>query len=286
MRNIFFLIFFLNVLAVSSQNCNTEIPFGENEDVGVFARINGAKIYLESYGDPENQTLLIIHGSGQSIADMSCQITHFMENYHIIAADSRLHGKSQGKINELTYTQLAKDYVSIMDYLSIGRVFVIGYGDGANIALEMASRFPNRVSKMVVSSPNLRPGNDAVKQKEIDANAKLLTQTEELIFNNDTSEDWSRLRNQLELVKFQPNMSKSDVDKIKIPVLVVASDNDFMKLEHVVEIYNNLENAQLFVIPNSNYNYIKDESVFYNYIVEKFLDEAFKRKNYQTRLSK
>ncbi|WP_196892741.1 alpha/beta fold hydrolase [Aureivirga marina] len=279
MKKVVLLLFVLFSFHTKAQDCNTEIPFGENAEVGAFARINGANIYFETYGDPENQTILIIHENGGSIKTMGCQISHFLENYHVISADNRAHGKSEGDAKWLTFEQMANDYIAIMDYLSIARVFIIGYGDGANIALELASKHPNRVSKLVVSSPNLRPGSDAIHVSELETNRNYLEKIEEKIFRNDSTNNWERARAQMELMKFQPNMSNQDLKRIECPVLVVASDNDVVKLGHVIDIYNNLKKAQLFIIPNTSYDYIHKEYVFYNFVVEKFLDEPFEEKH-------
>jgi pimeloyl-ACP methyl ester carboxylesterase len=68
------------------------ITYGSNAQAGQHADVNGIKMYYEIYGggDP----LLVIHGNGQSIADMHFQIAHFAGNYQVIVADSRGNGKS------------------------------------------------------------------------------------------------------------------------------------------------------------------------------------------------
>lgn len=49
---------------LSQSDCNTTVDYGNNTSVGKYARVNGIKMYYETYGDPSKQPLLLIHGNG------------------------------------------------------------------------------------------------------------------------------------------------------------------------------------------------------------------------------
>jgi predicted acyl esterase len=47
----------------------------------------------------------------------------------------------------------------------------------------------------------------------------------------------------------QPNIPVTDVQKIKVPTLVIAGDHDVIKVEHSVEIFKQLPQGYLWILP-------------------------------------
>jgi len=68
-------------------NFKFDTPYGDNQAVGKYVEINGAKIYYEEYG--KGEPLLLIHGNGSSIKWMGNQIDYFKTKYRVIIADNR-----------------------------------------------------------------------------------------------------------------------------------------------------------------------------------------------------
>ena len=120
------LLLLFTVAGTSAQvemNFDFQVPYGENEAVGKFVEINGAKIYYEEYG--KGEPLLLIHGNGSSIHDMGNQIDYFRTKYRVIAADNRGHGKSELATDSLTYRQMAHDLEGLVRYLKLDSINVI-----------------------------------------------------------------------------------------------------------------------------------------------------------------
>ena len=80
--------------ALGQKTCDSDLPFGDNGEVGAFVTVGNSEVYYETYGDTGNHPLVLIHGNGGSIASMRCQIVYFMKDYHVVVADNRTHGKS------------------------------------------------------------------------------------------------------------------------------------------------------------------------------------------------
>src|SRR5574341_2180978 len=68
------------------------VKYGSNPAAGRTFTHDGIRLYYEVYGSGE--PLLIVHGNGGSIADLSAQIAHFRKRYRVIAMDSRDQGRS------------------------------------------------------------------------------------------------------------------------------------------------------------------------------------------------
>ena len=123
--------------AFAQDACDSDLPFGENEETGRTVAVGNSHVYYETYGDASHPALVLIHGNGGSIASMRCQIIHFMKDYHVVVADNRTHGMS-GKSDHLTYEQMASDYAAILDELAMDSVYVLGQSDGGIVGLLLA----------------------------------------------------------------------------------------------------------------------------------------------------
>jgi pimeloyl-ACP methyl ester carboxylesterase len=264
-------------ISFSQDTCYTSIKYGDNSEVGRFAVVNGIRMYYETYGDPARQPLLLIHGNGGYIYAERCQIEHFKDKYYVIIADSRFHGKSDNGSELLTYDLMAKDYNSLLDYLKIDSVYIIGQSDGGIIGLILAMNYPDKVKKLVTTAPNLRADTTALPEWYIELDRNDLKELENKIARGDKSDDLVRLKSQITLMVKYPKIRDSELARIHAPVLVIAGDGDIIKLEHILDIYQNIPKAQLFIMPGATHFMLREEYRLFNQIAERFLDNPFKR---------
>lgn len=257
--------------------CECTIEYGNNPSTGKYAQINGIKMYYETYGDSTKQPLLLIHGNGGSIESGRCQIEYFKNNYYVIIADSRFQGKSENGKEKLTYKLITEDYNSFLDYLKLDSVYIIGQSDGGIIGLQLAIKYPLKVKKLVTIAPNLRTDNSAVHQWDIDNVTRDLKEVELKIKQGDNSKETIRNRELLNLMDKFPNIENKELLNIKSPVLVIAGDEDVVKLEHILEIYQNIPKAQLFIMPGATHFMIRSEHELLNQMANRFLSSPFKR---------
>jgi pimeloyl-ACP methyl ester carboxylesterase len=276
-----FLLLFISIglclTCFSQDTCFTSIKYGDNSAAGKFANVNGIRMYYEIYGEPSRQPLLLIHGNGGSINAEKCQIEHFKNKYYIIVADSRFHGKTDNGSEILTYDLMAKDYNSLLNNLKIDSAYIIGQSDGGIIGLLLAISYPKKVKKLVAAGPNIRPDSTALPEWALELDRNDLKWIDKKIKQGDTSGNLVRQKSQINLMDKYPNISNKELIKIKAPVLVMAGDGDIIKLEHILEIYQNIPKAQLFIMPGATHFMLREEYLLFNQIVERFLDNPFER---------
>jgi len=270
-----FLIFICTNI-YSQYDCNTSIDYGSNSN-GQFLEANEIKIYYETYGDSTKQALLLIHGNGGSVRSGRCQIAYFKNDYFVIAVDSRLHGKSEFGNQELSYELMAKDYGCFLECLNINSVYILGHSDGGIIGLLLAINNPNKVKKLVSIAPNLNPDNSAIHQWDIDRVARKLKETKIKIQQGDRTRENIKTMQRMNLMDKFPNIALKELSKIKSPVLVIAGDEDVIRLEHILEIYQNIPKSQLFIMPGATHLMIRHEHELLNQISNRFLSNPFKR---------
>lgn len=250
------------------------VPYGENKEAGNFIDVDGVKIYYEIYG--QGDPLILIHGNGGNIAYMKPQIDFFKIKYQVIVMDCRGRGKSELGNDSLTYMQMTKDIIAILNNIHLDSTYVIGRSDGGIIALLMAIYYPDKVKKVAAFAANLTADTTALYPyfyKQVKADRK---QADEMIAKNDTSQNWNVLQQRNRLMEFQPQITVNDLQKNKCPVLVLSCDRDIIQEEHTLLIYRNISKANLCIFTGENHYITKNNPDLFNTTVDKYFDEPFK----------
>jgi pimeloyl-ACP methyl ester carboxylesterase len=258
-----------------SPPCPAEVRYGQNDAAGHFAVVNGIRLYYETYGS--GPPLLLIHGNGGSIWGMRCQIAHFSRSYRVIAADSRAHGKSEDGSGPLTYEQIASDLAALLTEVNVSSTAVLGQSDGAIVALLLGIRFPSKVNKIVANSPNLWPDETAMAAWVFPLMKQDLERAEAMIAKGDHSKNWARIKRWNELMLHEPHIQLSELRRIQAPVLISGADEDVIKTEHLLDIYHNLQHAQLSILPGTTHFLIQGQYERFNAMAERFLRSPFAR---------
>jgi pimeloyl-ACP methyl ester carboxylesterase len=245
---------------------NQPIPYGNNPKAGNYFTHQGVKIYYEIYG--EGKPLVILHGSGGSIKSRTALLPEFSSKYKVIAFDNRCHGKSDCPQGYLTYEQIAADVNAVLENLNIDSAFVWGHSDGGIVGLLLSIHYPKKVKKCLASGANLRPDTTAV-----DPGIPPLLDKMWPMMKNDSAR-----AKQFRLLAEQPNIKASDLKKIKADVLIMGGDRDVIRNEHFLEMYNNIPNAFLCILPATTHGVYSDRSKWFMEILHDFFNNPQRRK--------
>ncbi|WP_367771156.1 alpha/beta hydrolase [Flavobacterium sp. WC2421] len=266
-------LFLTSSICVTNSQNKFDTDYGNNNAVGKYVDLNGAKIYYEEYG--KGEPLLLIHGCGGDIKSMENQIDFFKNKYRVIVADNRGQGKSELKTDSLTYTQITKDWEGLVNHLKLDSISILGWSDGGIIGLEMGISNKTKIKKIIAMGANLRPDTTAVNSWAPAEVRKYQTEAKEMKAKGDTSRNWNLELQLFGLLLDQPNINPLDLKKITTSVLIMVGDRDIIKNEHAVEIYNNLPKGQLCIMPGMGHNAPQNNPILFNEIANRFLTEPF-----------
>ena len=235
-----------------------------------YATINGIKMYYEISG--KGFPLLVIHGNGGEIHEMSNQILYFENQFQVIAMDCRGRGNSELGIDTLSYQLLTEDIYGLIKHLNLNKVNILGYSDGGIIALMLGINYPDKVNKLVSFGANLTPDSNAIFSKvslKISSNRK---HADSMILAKDTSKNWYLISQRMKLMEFQPNISTDDLNKIKAQTLILVSNDDkIIKRKHGLLISKSIPGSKFIAFPEGGHKIIESNAKLFNEEVSAFL---------------
>jgi len=216
--------------------------------------------YVESgSGEP----LVLLHGNGEDGTYFEHQIAFFQDRYRVVAPDARGHGNTPRGTAPLSLTQFARDLEGFLDELGIGSAHLLGFSDGANVAMLFALAHPERVSSLVLNGGNLFPeGLTPSTRAEID---------DELAAARAAGDE--RGIELLRLMVDEPRISPAELARLRMPALVVAGTDDMIEEAHTRLIAASMPGAQLAIIPGTHFVAAEDPATF-NAVVAAFLDNV------------
>lgn len=192
----------------------------------------------------EGIPIVMIHGNNQSQSIFDTQSDFFSPFFCVIRMDSRAHGKSERGTQKLTLDLLTSDLFQLINVLGLEDLIIIGYSDGANIALKLAVEYPVSLKGLVLISPNLHV--DGLKP-HFKKPLQLINRLTHLSRGFIRSNLWLE---KLDLMTQNTGISLDVLKNVNIPVLILSGEYDIIHRHHLEEINNALPNAQLEIIKN------------------------------------
>ncbi len=211
--------------------------------------------------------LVLLHGNGEDGSYFKSQIEFFSESYRVIAVDTRGHGRSPRGDAPFTIAQFAEDLAGFMDGLGLRRAIILGFSDGANIAMRFALNCPERVRALVLNGGNLDPsGIKRSVQVPIELGYRLTKNFAK------RSAEAKRHMELLGLMVNEPNIKPEELGAIRAPTLVLAGTRDMVKESHTRLIARSIPGAKLSIIEGDHFIAGKKPERF-NAAVGEFLKE-------------
>ncbi len=223
-------------------------------------------LYYQEKGNKE--PFILLHGNGQNGSYFKNQIDYFSNRYRVIALDTRGHGRSPRGTKPFTIEQFSCDLCDFMEELEISEAVILGFSDGANIAMKFAMKYPSRVKALILNGGNLNPsGVKITTQLPIEIGYKIAGRFAS------KSPEAKKNAEMLGLMVNDPNIERNELSKITAPALVICGRNDIIRESHTKEIAKNIPNAKLSII-RGNHFIANKRYIIFNKEVEDFLQNV------------
>jgi pimeloyl-ACP methyl ester carboxylesterase len=114
------------------------------------AKRNGVTLYFEE-APGADAPVVLIHGWCCDHTYLAPQFGHFAkQGRRVVAPDLRGHGASDKPDERYTMQGFADDVAFVCDHLGLAKIVIIGHSMGGIIAFDLASRYPELVSALIM----------------------------------------------------------------------------------------------------------------------------------------
>ena len=216
------------------------------------------KLYYKEKG--KGIPFVFLHGNNGDSTYFKHQVEYFSKKYRVITIDTRGHGNSPRGTLPFTMDQFADDLDNLLKELNISKFILLGFSDGANIAMKYVLKYPKKVEKLILNGGNI---NTKGIKKWFQIPVEIGYRITKLFKVKDKME-------MLSLMVYEPNINIEKLSKIKVPTLVIVGTKDIVKEKHTKEIANNIKNSQLVIMDGDHYIANKRYETF-NKKIDEFL---------------
>ncbi|NJN43799.1 MAG: alpha/beta fold hydrolase [Anaerolineae bacterium] len=113
---------------------------------------NGITLYYETHGSGE--PLAMINGLAYDLWMWHKMVPHLAKHFQVITFDNRGVGQSDAPKGPYSAEMLADDLAGLLDQLGIPQTAVMGHSMGGFVAQAFALKYPDIVSKLILSATN------------------------------------------------------------------------------------------------------------------------------------
>lgn len=221
------------------------------------------QLHFEEQGS--GPVLILLHGNSEDHRYFSHQVDHFARTMRVIALDTRGHGESPHGEEPLSIAGFADDLHAFMEEQGIEHATLLGFSDGANIAMSFALEHPEMVDALILNGGNLY-----FKGLKTKVRMSIIVSHWFASFGSNKSQSAAERRELLELMLFEPNFTPEMLQKLTMPTLVVAGTDDMVQDEHTRLISQSIPHARLEILDGDHFVAAGNPEAF-NAAVERFL---------------
>lgn len=262
---------------------------------------DGVKLYYEEYG--QGETVLFVHEMAGDVRSWAPQIRYFSRLYRCIAYNARGYPPSEAPEDAAAYSQAqaAEDVANVLRDLGVAKAHVVGLSMGAFASLHFGLKFPQMAHSLVVAGCGHGSARGEEKQFRADAD-RLASEVEakgmkrladvyarnasRVQFEQKDPKGWAEWRDAfaehstmgtaMTLRNVQgkrPSLLDLEdaIAALKVPVLLIAGDEDDPALEVTLWLKRTLPMAGLSIFPKSGHTVNLEEPALFNGLVQEFL---------------
>jgi pimeloyl-ACP methyl ester carboxylesterase len=241
--------------------------------VGDYVDANSVHTYFEEHGSGD--PLLLLHGGLADAESFGQQTPAFARRYRVIVPERRGHGRTADVEGEITYELMAVDTVAFMDQLRTGPAHLVGWSDAGNVGLLVAIKRPDLVRRLVVIGANFSADGltpEAAAAFRPDTPTSAVPSMHEMWKTNAVEpERFDSVLEKMQRCWFDYVIPDADLARITAPTLVLVGDDDIVRFEHTLDLYETIPDSQLAVIPGASHLVPIEKAELVNQLVLDFL---------------
>ena len=202
--------------------------------------------------------VVLLHGGFSGASAFFAQTPVIAQaGYRVHVPERRGHAHTPDIEGPLTYSIMADDTVAYLEAQVRGPAALVGWSDGAVVALLVAQRRPELVDRMVLIGQYYnsagRAPNDQIEALLASPEAMNFLRAGYDPYSPDGPEHFSVIyAKMVEMIRTEPEIDLAALADVHVPTLVMQGDRDLVTVEHSSAVVAALPDARLAVLPGTH----------------------------------
>lgn len=237
-----------------------------------YVLLDGLRTWYDEHGAGDALVLLHPGGAGVDARAWAPNLGAFAGRFHVYTPERRGHGHTPDVEGPITFDAMATDTVAFLENVVGGPAHLVGSSDGAITALLVARRRPDLVRRLVLIAGVFH--FDGWVPSAIDPSieppeflARLYGEV-----SPDGPEHYPMVVAKLARMHVtEPTLTADDLNEVTALTLVMVGDDDEVTLEHAIEMYRAVPEAELMVTPGTSHGLLVEKPDLCNRVILDFL---------------
>ena len=242
---------------------------------GDYIDAGGLRTYYEvtGQGDP----LVLLHGGMCTIETFDGLAAELAANHRVFRPERRGHGRTPDVEGPITFSAMTDDTIAFIDAVGIGQADIVGWSDGAAVALRVALRRPDLVRRLVligqpVNSDGAHPqASEMVTKLGVGILPPFLRELYAAV-SPDGPDHFDKVFERLAPQWINDHeIDVEDLHAIQAPTLLINGEQDIPTPEHASAMRDALPNGRLEILPGKDHGFPMEDPTTTGRVVRDFL---------------
>jgi pimeloyl-ACP methyl ester carboxylesterase len=234
------------------------------------AKLPGVSMWYDERGEGDPCVLLHPGGAGVDSRALAPTLDALSRVFHAYTPEQRAHGHTPDVAGPISYELMAQDTVMFIDSVIGQPVYLLGYSDGAVVALMVARQRPDLVRRLAFVAGVFH--RDGWQEGVLDGEPPEFLRQSYGEASPDGIGHYDVVAAKLAAMHArEPRLTRTDLHEITVRTLVMVGDDDEVRLEHAIEMYRHLPGAELAVVPGTSHGLLVEKPGLCNLIIAEFM---------------
>jgi len=221
----------------------------------------------------DGEAVVLLHGGLSKTSSWDYIMVPPLDNdFHVYAYDRTAHGFTGDQPGSLHFEFQCQEAIAYLEDVVREPAHLIGDSDGGVIALLVAIKRPDLVKSIVAIGTNYH-----FSAALSDFERAFISEEDQAEYNLISPDAPNTLLAKIirmnQIWKTEPDIPLIDVASIQCPVLVMVGDDDVIKHDHTISLYEALPLGQLAIIPGASHALIKEKPALATSVIMQFLED-------------
>ena len=244
-----------------------------------YAPVNGLNMYYEREGTGDPLVYIPPHLGVAGVYSVAA----LARTRSVITVDLQGHGRTADLPERpMSIQQNARDVIALLRHLEISKADLLGQSYGGAAAILIALYSPDLVGRVATYGATFGPPEQAHNLQMLQFDQPPTPSSKSFQFQRESYQKvapdpdyWPQFWLKGGGIRWD-GFSPEELASLRAPLLIALGDHDFVRLEHALEAFRRVPNAELAVIPDASHFALSSEQERLLPVIEHFLNKPAK----------